>query len=483
MSAPKLFENPVKAEATFSATRGLCNECGELCDAKIVTREAKVYLAKFCPQHGRSEALFCSDLDWYRRSLAYVKPATEPKDHSVKKHGGCPTSCGLCPEHQQHSCVPILEITQDCNMQCPICLVGDKADTHLSLEEVDKIVDTLVRCEGKINMLNLSGGEPTTHPQFLEIVDRVRRPEIGIISVSTNGLRLAEDDELIRALAERNVVISLQFDGTTPETYEKLRGQPELAAMKLRLINRAIELGAKLSLTVTLAKGVNEAELAGVLDLLFNNDQILSVMVQPLTQAGRAPEHFLPHDPMDALTIPDVAALLAEHSGGVLEKEDFAPLPCSHPSCFALTYVLKNDNGTLTPLPRMVPLDDYLDIIKNQALLNTDPDTLLKIRDALYELWSSDGSIPQREAVLKTVKGILLDLNKLGPEASHREVLDVGQHHVKSIFIHHFMDRYTFDLSRAVKCCNHYPNSDGRLFPACIRNNGLIKGVKTGANA
>jgi uncharacterized radical SAM superfamily Fe-S cluster-containing enzyme len=162
--------------------------------------------------------------------------------------------------------------------------------------------------------------------------------------------------------------------------------------------------------------------------------------------------------------------LLAAASRGVLEPGDFTPLPCSHPACFTLTYLLRTEAG-LTPLPRLIERDVYVDTIKNQALLNTDVGTLGRIKDALYSLWSSSGMVPDRDAVLRTVKALLVDLNALGRGAPHRDVLALGVRRVKSIFIHQFMDRGTFDLARAMKCCNHYPQIDGRLLPACIRNN------------
>jgi len=459
-----------RESAFFAATRGLCNTCGSLVEAKIVFRSGKVWLEKLCSRHGPTEALVCSDVDWYRRSLSFVKPGTPPEARAVPAYSGCPASCGLCPEHQQHTCLPVLEITDRCDLDCPICLVGRRGGRDLSVKQVKGILDGLVRCEGRLNMLNLSGGEPTLHPDFLRIVDAVRRPEIGIVSVSTHGLALLRNPDLIRELRDRDVVISLQFDGFRPETYGILRGRRDLAGLKARLLERLLDAGARLSLTVTLARGVNEGELGGILDLLFRHDRIISLMVQPVAHTGHASKRF-PGDPMQAVTIPDVVRLLAGASGGVLEERDFTPLPCSHPSCFALTYLLRTEEGGLVPLPRILEPEGYLEIIKNQALLNTDADTLGRIRDSLYTLWSSDGVVPDREAVLGTVRKILLELGRPGREAGHRELLDLGVRHVKSIFIHHFMDRYTFDLSRAMKCCHHYPQADGRLLPACVRNN------------
>jgi uncharacterized radical SAM superfamily Fe-S cluster-containing enzyme len=469
MSAGGLRARTGAAEACLAATRALCNTCGRLTDAKLVAVDGRVELVKWCPEHGLTRGLVSSDLDWTLRSLAYVKPGTTPRQRAVALQAACPESCGLCPRHQQHTCVPILELTDACELDCPICLVDGCGAGTLSLEQVGTILDALVACEGQLNMLTLSGGEPTRHPQFEQIVRACRRPEIGILSVSTNGLRLAEDPQLLRFLCEQGVVISLQYDGARPETYARLRGRPELAEIKRRVIEQVLAAGGRLSLTVTLARGVNEDELAGVLELLFGHDQIVSCMVQPLAMTGQVATR-LGADPMRALTIPDVVRLLAQQSGGVLTERDFTPLPCSHPTCFALTYLLKTVDEQLVSLPAVVEAETYLDLIKNQALLGTDQDSLLKLKDAVYELWSAPGQVPVAEPVLRTVKAILRELSRLGPGAQHRDLLELGTRKVKSIFIHQFMDRYSFDLSRAVKCCNHYPQPDGRLVPACVRN-------------
>jgi 7,8-dihydro-6-hydroxymethylpterin dimethyltransferase len=474
MSAPADRGGERGEEACLSFTRGLCNVCGRLTGAKVVARGGRVYLQKGCPEHGLTEGLVSSDADWTLRSGGYVKPGTIPLARSVEKYTGCPASCGLCPEHEQHTCVPILEITDRCDLRCPACLVAGRSawgTGDLSLDEARRALETVLRCEGRVNMLTLSGGEPTLHPDLLAIVELARRPEVGIVSVSTNGLRLLEDEPLARGLVERGVVISLQFDGFGEGAGRELRDRPGLGEVKRRIVDKLLAMGARLSLTVTLARGVNEGALGEALALLFGSDQVLSVMVQPVAHAGRAARD-LPWDPLEVLTVPDVVRLLAASSGGVLEARDFTPLPCSHPTCFALTYLLRTEEGRLVPLPRVLEAADYLDIIKNQALLGTDLETLEKVRSSLYALWSSDGLIPDRDAVLRTAKRILVDLNRLGRgSACQREVVELGAKNVKSIFIHHFMDRATFDLSRVVKCCNHYPTPDGRLLPACVRNN------------
>lgn len=457
-------------ERVLGATMALCNDCGALVEAQTAVRAGKVWLIKWCPEHGRNEALICSDESWYRQSLGYVKPATPVRAHGVVERGLCPTQCGLCPGHEQHTCLPILEITDSCDMACPICLVDAGSNQHRSLAEISGMIDELLRCEHRLNMLTLSGGEPTSHPELREILKLLDRPEIGIVSLSTNGLRIARDDELVRQLKDHNVVVSLQFDGFTPETWRELRGDATLYDLKRRALDRLFAAGIRVSLTTTLAKGRNEHELAAILRLLFDEDLVVSLMVQPLSHSPRARRHGFA-DPADVLTIPDVVELLARSSGGTLKRQDFTPLPCSHPSCFALSYLLKTLDGKYVPLAQVLPRDVYLDTIKNQALLNTDTETLSRAQDALYELWSSSAIVPNRDAVLKTVRQLLLDLNAVGKSPSHREVLSVGVERIKSIFIHHFMDRYTFDLSRVMRCCNHYPTAERRLIPACVRNN------------
>jgi hypothetical protein len=173
---------------------------------------------------------------------------------------------------------------------------------------------------------------------------------------------------------------------------------------------------------------------------------------------------------MDAITIPEVVKRLAASSSGVLSETDFTPLPCSHPSCFALTYLLRLNDGRLVSLPSLVDAETYIDLVKNQALLNTDAESLMRIKDALYGVWTASGAVPDRDAVLAAIRRVLLEVNRVG-SARHRELLEVGLRNVKSVFIHAFMDRYSFDFSRAIKCCNHYPQTDGRLLPACVRNN------------
>src|SRR6187401_1065947 len=181
-------------EVFHSFSRGLCPQCRKPVDGMRLLRDGKVYLRKQCPRHGASEALISGDADWFLRSLTYIKEGSVPLKHSTKVEDGCPKDCGLCPDHEQHSCLPIIEITNHCNLECPICIVQNRNNYHMSIGEFQATIDGLIEKEGLLDTVNLSGGEPTIHPRFFDLLDIARRPEISRVSLSTNGLRIASDE-------------------------------------------------------------------------------------------------------------------------------------------------------------------------------------------------------------------------------------------------------------------------------------------------
>jgi uncharacterized radical SAM superfamily Fe-S cluster-containing enzyme len=451
----------------FSSTRSLCPLCRELIDAKVIFRDGRVYFRKFCPEHGFSEALICNDSDWYLRSLSIIKPGTIPLYFSTEVEKGCPEDCGLCPDHQQHTCLPIVEITDACNLECPICLVHNRNRYFMTLEEYQAIIDRLILCEGTLDLINLSGGEPTIHPQFFQMIDMSIRPEILRVTVSSNGLRIAQDERFAAELAERDVVLSLQLDGFRPETHIALRGS-DLTEIKAKALGRLMEYQISTSITVTLAKGVNEGEVGEILQYALENEHVLSIMFQPTAYTGLRGRHF-PRPDGERITIPDVISLIADQSEGLLEMSDFTSLPCSHPVCFALTYLLKLDDSSFVPIPRLVDVEQYLDIIKNRAIMGLEKESFEAIKDSVYRLWSSAGLVPDSEKVLKTIRDVLREISGIRT-FSPKEVLRLGEKRVKSILIHAFMDEDTFDISRAMKCCDQYPLPDGRLMPCCVYN-------------
>jgi hypothetical protein len=334
--------------------------------------------------------------------------------------------------------------------------------------DFQKIIENLIRCEGTLEVINLSGGEPTLHPNFRELIELSIRPEILKVSVSTNGITLAEDDSLLEYLQEKDVVISLQLDGFNDEVYQKLRGQT-LLDTKMRLLEKLKKNNVKMSITYTLARGINEAEVKDVLNYFFENENVIGLVFQPIAYEGRGRE--FKHNPSDRITILDTIRLIEKSSRGRLKVKDFVPLPCSYPSCFALTHLLKLGDKDFIPISRLVNLEIYLDIIKNRTIPGLEQESFQKIKDNAYKLYSSAGMILRSQKVLRVIKELISDFSVFKKGCcSPQEALKIGEKRVKTISIHSFMDKETFDLTRAMKCCSQYPLSDGRLIPCCVYN-------------
>ena len=253
-------------------TRSLCPECRQVVDAQVLIRDDAVYLRKRCPEHGWHEALVSSDTDWHLDSLKYNKPGAIPYDFATTVERGCPDDCGLCPEHQQHTCVGVIEITTRCNLGCPTCFADADSGTlatlstgyDLSVAQVEAMLDRFLETEGQPEVVQISGGEPTIHPQILDILAAAKARGIRHVMLNTNGLRLAQEPDLVRQLARYRPTVYLQFDGLTASTYQALRGR-DLRAVKQQALDRLAEAGMHAVLVATVVQGVNEGEIGDIL--------------------------------------------------------------------------------------------------------------------------------------------------------------------------------------------------------------------------
>lgn len=447
-------------------TQSVCPECRALVPAKVLAEGGNVFFRKFCPRHGESEVLVRSGTAEYLAAQRFVKPAWVPREAPGDADKPCPEGCGFCARHEQHLCLPIVEISSRCDLRCPICLVDAGGARDLSLAEFNSMLDGLVRSERQIDVLNLSGGEPLLHPEFLAVVDAaLARPEVVRVSVSTNGLGLLSRPELAAELRERNVVVSLQFDGFREDIYERLRGR-RLLAEKLRILDLLGAADASTSLTMTAAAGVNDDQFGRMLDLFFSREHLVSMMVQPLAFAGRG--RALARD-VRRLTIPDVVRLLGEAGHPAVRAADFAPLPCSHPLCFSLAFYLMLNDGRPVSINGLVEAGTMMDAVANRTVFGLEPGDYERLRDLVYRLWSGPAaSAPDAPAVMETVRGLLRETacSRFDP----RKAFGLAERRVKSIFIHGFQDADSFDLARARRCCNGYPQPDGRVIPACVHN-------------
>lgn len=473
-------ERPAAGERTFKQTTSTCPTCLALLPARVVVRaDDRVYFVKDCPQCGPSEALVSEDAGYYVRAYAFARAGTEPLHFAAPVEHGCPTDCGTCDDHEQHTCLPIIEITDHCNLECPVCIVNNQYANHISTDDFARIIDTLVRNEGQCESIALSGGEPSSHPRLLELIDIANRPEIGRISLITNGLRLGRDRHLAEALKARNVYVALQLDGFSPEAHERIRGR-DLSTEKAAALRVLKEMDIPTFLVFVAVRGVNEHQIGQAVELLLAEDHILSLSFQPVAYTGHGGGRF-PVDPNDRLTIPGVLRRIEEQTGGALRMSDFCPLPCSHPQCVSLAYLLRLNDGTHVPFASFLDLLRHSSLLRSSATLAPSPEMRDALQDVLYEVFARQDEIPRGDevlAALRRVTKVLFPSRALDYQQSVR----IGEQQSKSIFLHHYMDRHDFDLERLRKCCHHYPQIDGRIMPACGFNmfhRGAAKGPDT----
>ncbi|MCB9497121.1 MAG: radical SAM protein [Fibrobacteria bacterium] len=444
----------------FSHTQGLCGVCRERVPARTVERDGSIWLEKMCPRHGRTSVLTSTDPAWTAASLSYVKPRQRPRAVQVAEFKGCPDSCGMCPEHRQHTCLPVIEIDQACDLDCPVCLKGGQDLPRMDLDAFRGVLETLLEAEGSLPVVNLSGGEPTLHPLLPDFL-RVCR-EMGVVqtTVSTNGLRLARDARLRQVFRESGALVALQFDGLDPSADVVLRGRP-LVEHRTELLSLLESEGIPYSLVATVARGVNDHEIPRLVDLLFSS-KALSLMLQPACFTGNAAGW----DESRRLTIPDVVRRLEESRH--VSPGDFNPLPCSHHSCFALSYYLEAEAGAYRSLKAFLGEREYLELIANRTLPGLDSEGLALLKGRLYELWSAADTSDLDRRVMDRIRDILRRLPSIAGDP--RALLDLGKDSMKAVFVHDFMDARTMDLTRLQKCCNPYARADGRLVPMCAQN-------------
>src|SRR5436190_24068403 len=278
--------------AFLGTTQSLCPDCLSVVPAKIISRRGRVYFRKTCQEHGEREDFVCSDVRWYDR-MEFALPARMPVVTGVEPDKGCPLDCGLCTEHEQHTCVGVLEITSSCNLTCPMCYAGSSpGGKHLSLADCKRQIDRLVEVEGRAEVCQLSGGEPTIHPQLKQVLEYALSREIDYVMINTNGIRFAKDPALVDLVARHKdrMEIYFQFDGLHDEVYQSLRGEP-LLETKLAALDALQAAGIHVTLVATLPGGVNDEQMGPLVEFGLSRPNITGIIFQPATYSGR---HVLP---------------------------------------------------------------------------------------------------------------------------------------------------------------------------------------------
>src|SRR3954447_13004416 len=441
-------------------TTSLCETCLELVPAKIIIENDKVFYLKRCRDHGVQKTLISDDLDYWRQQKLWIKPGDRPLTTQTRTEAGCPFDCGLCPDHEQHSCLAIVEINQACNLACPVCFANatDIHGSHRPLAEIERMLDALVASEGEPDLVQLSGGEPTIHPHFFEILDAVKLRPIRHVMINTNGVRIAQDHAFVTRLASYapRLEVYLQFDSLNDEALVDLRGA-KLSRIRQQALEALERVGLATTLVAVVKRGVNDGEIGDIIRHALTWKCVRGVTFQPVQDAGR-------NEGFDAQANRVLLTQIRREVGksGVFATEDMIPLPCN-PDQISIGYGLWHGRD-VTPLTRLLPKELILNG-PNTISYEAYPELKAKILD-LLSLATAQANTEEKLA------GLLCCL----PQAMVPEEMSYANSF--RVVILQFLDRYNFDIATVKRSCVHFVTGEGQIIPFDTYNTFYRKGAE-----
>ncbi len=450
-----------KTYTYFTTVRGMCRGCREIVPARVFFRDGRVWQQSLCPTCDNPPALIAADKDWYLANCVGAMPDRSPLPSAKPPRLGCPHDCGPCTWHASPCQLPVMSITNACNLRCPICFTYNRTRPvyHMPVEEMRRTVDWIIESSGRLDLINITGGEPTLHPRIIDVIRACKRPEIGRVTMNSNGLRLADDYNLCEQLADENVYVILSFNTFDRAVSKTLHGRDVVDA-KLGAIDNLTRAGVRMTLLNVMIRGVNEDAISPLLGLMRGNDNILSLTVQTMTYTGQGGGSFdrVRHIPAD-----EAARIVCRQAGGALAFEDFVTRPSAHPLCYQICYMLKSGDELL-PLGRFCRRERIQQLIRDSYLIRPSEGQEL-FAEAIDELYARGDT--EHLAVLRR---LVEELYPQGRPIGDFERQRIAESAVRTIYVHAHMDEDTFDCSRAMLCPDLVPAEPGRLIPACTYN-------------
>lgn len=449
---------PTRPYLFYALTNSVCSECLVKVEAKIIFRDDCVYLVKHCFKHGHQEVLIADDIEYYKQSLEkFIKPGDMPLKFNTPIKHGCPYDCGLCPDHEQHSCLTLVEVTDKCNLSCPVCYADSGVEEispnnhqprrHRNLAEIESMLDAIVANEGEPQIVQLSGGEPTIHPEFFQIMDLVKSKPIRHLMINTNGVKIARDRNFCQRLSQYmpGIEVYLQFDSFEAVALHSLRGA-DLREIRTTAIAHLNEFNISTTLVVTLKKGLNDGEIGKIIEFALQQKCVRGVTFQPIQAAGRLEGY----DPKrDRYTLTEVRRAILQQSP-YFKSEDILPVPC-HPDCLAMAYALKI-KGKVIPLTGLFDPTAFVQMMPNSVLYEQNEE----LKQRIFELFSTSHS---PASSVTSLKQLLCCLPMLPvPEGMTYE-------NIFRVMIVQFLDSYNFDVRSVKRSCIHIVHPDGRIIP------------------
>ena len=475
-------------------TQSLCPECRKVIPATIFEQDGKVMMEKECPDHGKVVDVYWSDKDMYLRAERFAYDGTGVENPAIPNATVCPNECGLCQLHLTHTCLAMVDLTNRCNLKCPICFANANAAGYVYEPSFDEIVRMMqmMRDERPVptTTVQFSGGEPTIYPKFIEVIAKAKEMGFPQIMVATNGIKFAKDPEFLKAAVQAGMnTIYLQFDGLRDDIYKASRGVP-LLDTKLKVVENVqkMERPPSIVLVPTVVKNINDDQVGEILKYaLKNRDVIRGINFQPVAFTGRIDQE---ERSQHRYTLPDLVKDLETQTEGQITREDFYPVPSvvpistliaalqeqskvtftAHPHCGLATYLFVKDENNVVPLTRFVEVEPLF--------------------KELYELSvkaeRSKVKFPSKVKALNILKKHIIKekvpdglsttkfLQMMGTMFSDSSKESVAKFSWSMMFIGgmHFQDNYNYDVERVKRCAIHYSTPDGRIIPFCAYNGG-----------
>jgi len=444
------FVRPSRDYSFYGQTTSLCETCLKLVPAKIVIEGDDVFYLKRCSEHGAQKTLIATDATYFKSCKDFIKPGDLPLKHQSRTQYGCPYDCGLCPDHEQHSCLALIEVNDACNLTCPVCFAesGQARTEQKSLAEIDAMLETLVESEGFPDLVQISGGEPTIHPDIVAILKLAKSKPIRHVMLNTNGIRIARDKAFVEELAalKPGFEVYLQFDSMKREALENIRGA-DLRKVRDQALANLEEAGISTTLVCVVKKGVNDCEIGDIVRHALSYKCVRGITFQPVQDAGRNVGFDKNRDRM---LLTDIRREVYMQAGEVFGPEDIIPLPCN-PDAISIAYGMR-DGTKVTPITQLIPKAELLAIAPNTISFEKYP----ALRDRLFDLLSLASSGERT----KTVLG---DLLCCLPQVEVPD--DLGYDKVFRVAIVSFLDRYNFCIAAVKRSCIHFVTPQGKIIP------------------
>lgn len=444
------------ADQLLKRTTSRCPTCHTPCPAEVWRTggiSSKVFLKRFCLEHGEASTCIASDARFYwlargksENTCCSGKQACRASDHAPAGTLGrnANPGDGLGVMEKLSTCLALIEIVNSCNLSCPTCYAdsptgaGQKVDA-VPLENLQRRIQGVIERKGKIEILQLSGGEPTLHPQFFELLRWLQNhPQIDYVLLNTNGIRVAQNEEFARELGAAfrygAFQLYLQFDGVQEAGQHFLRGA-DLRATRERCLQHCQEMNIPVTLAMTVTPE-NLPFLWPAIEFGLARPNVRGVSFQPMFGSGRVPNRQSPN----RLNTADIILAVVGQSSGKVRFEDFTPLPCGDPNCATIGYLLKVDGQTRS-------VSDFVDFTTVQGFLQD------KVRYKLEDLMKCGCESEPLGELLKQ--------------------FELDETHTFRLFIKPFMDSWTWDEDRIDRCCTHVIRPDGKLDSFCRYYSGF----------